>query len=65
MTKPSKPVPDFGNEAEERAFWESPKNDSTSYVDGTKAKRVTFPLPLDVDAPPEKNRTPSTANCRK
>ena len=25
-------IPRFQNEAEERAFWESPKNDSTDYV---------------------------------
>lgn len=42
MSKPSKPVPKFSSEAEERAFWESPKNDSTEYVDWTKAKLVTF-----------------------
>lgn len=36
-----KPVPDFKNEAEERAFWEN--NDSTDYVDWTKAQRVRFP----------------------
>jgi predicted DNA binding CopG/RHH family protein len=42
MTKPSKPIPNFANEAEERAFWESPKNDSTQYVDWTKAQLVTF-----------------------
>ena len=43
MTKPSKPIPKFSSEAEERAFWESPKNDSTEYVDWTKAKLATFP----------------------
>ncbi|MGA2217169.1 MAG: BrnA antitoxin family protein [Terracidiphilus sp.] len=32
----------FSSEAQERAFWESPKNDSTQYVDWTKAKLVTF-----------------------
>lgn len=37
-----KPIPDFKNEAEERAFWESPKNDSTEFVDWTKAKLATF-----------------------
>ena len=36
-----KPVPDFKNEAEERAFWEN--NDSTDYVDWKKAQRVRFP----------------------
>jgi len=43
MSKPFKPIPKFANEAEERAFWESPKNDSTKYVDWSKAKLVTFP----------------------
>ena len=33
MSKPFKPIPKFASEAEERAFWESPKNDSTEYVD--------------------------------
>jgi hypothetical protein len=42
MSKPSKPIPKFSSEAEERAFWESPKNDSTQYVDWTEAKLVTF-----------------------
>ncbi|MGD0800135.1 MAG: BrnA antitoxin family protein [Terracidiphilus sp.] len=43
MSKPLKPNPKFKSEAEERAFWESPKNDSTEYVDWSKAKLVTFP----------------------
>lgn len=43
MTKPLNPVPEFASEAEERAFWESPSNDSTEYVDWTKAKLVSFP----------------------
>ena len=43
MSKPFKPIPEFATEAEERAFWESPNNDSTEYVDWTKAKLVTFP----------------------
>jgi predicted DNA binding CopG/RHH family protein len=38
-----KPIPRFANEAEERAFWESPKNDSTEYLDWTKARLATFP----------------------
>jgi predicted DNA binding CopG/RHH family protein len=42
MSKPSKQIPKFSIEAEERAFWESPKNDSTDYVDWTKAKLATF-----------------------
>lgn len=43
MNKPSKPIPDFANESDERAFWESPKNDSTDYIDWNKAKLATFP----------------------
>lgn len=43
MSKPFKPSPKFSSEAEERAFWESPKNDSTEYVDWSKAKLASFP----------------------
>jgi len=43
MNKPLKPTPEFANEADERAFWESPKNDSTEYVDWSNAKLVSFP----------------------
>ncbi|MFZ1085248.1 MAG: BrnA antitoxin family protein [Terracidiphilus sp.] len=43
MRKPLKPIPEFSSEAEERAFWEAPGNDSTEYVDWSKAKLVTFP----------------------
>ena len=42
MSKPLKPIPKFSSESEERAFWESRKNDSTEYVDWTKAKLVIF-----------------------
>jgi predicted DNA binding CopG/RHH family protein len=41
MSKPTKAIPRFKNEAEERAFWES--QDSTAYVDWTKAKRGVLP----------------------
>ena len=41
MTKPAKKIPNFKNEAEERAFWES--NDSTEYLDWAKAKQVALP----------------------
>lgn len=41
MSKPTKTVPRFKNEAEERAFWES--EDSTAYVDWSKAKRAVLP----------------------
>jgi predicted DNA binding CopG/RHH family protein len=37
-----KPIPKFRNEAEERAFWEAKGNDSTDYVDWSKAKRADF-----------------------
>ena len=43
MSKRLKPIPKFANEAAERAFWESPKNDSTEYVDWSKAKIAVFP----------------------
>ncbi len=43
MSKQLKPIPEFGSEAEERAFWESPGNDSTQYVDWSKARLVTLP----------------------
>jgi predicted DNA binding CopG/RHH family protein len=43
MSKPLKPIPKFSSEEQERAFWESPGNDSTEYVDWSKAKLVTFP----------------------
>ena len=42
MSKQLKPIPEFSSEAKERAFWEAPKNDSTEYVDWTKAKLVTL-----------------------
>ena len=38
-----KPIPKFANEAAERAFWESHGNDSTEYVDWSKAKLAAFP----------------------
>ena len=43
MSKPFKPIPEFSSEAKERAFWESRKNDSTEYVDWSKAKLAAFP----------------------
>lgn len=53
MSKPFKPIPEFSSEAKERAFWESPKNDSTEYVDWSKAKLVGYapptPLPVPCD----------------
>jgi hypothetical protein len=43
MSKPQKQIPKFAGEAAERAFWESPKNDSSEYIDWTKAKLVSLP----------------------
>jgi hypothetical protein len=43
VREPTKPLPEFVDEAEERAFWESPKNDSSEYVDWSKATPVSFP----------------------
>jgi len=40
MSMPSKATPKFKSEAEERSFWE--KNDSSEYVDWTKANRVVL-----------------------
>lgn len=41
MPKKLKPTPNFATEAEERAFWE--EEDSTNYVDWSKAERVRMP----------------------
>jgi predicted DNA binding CopG/RHH family protein len=41
MNKPNKPLPKFASEAQERAFWE--KNDSTEYLDWSKAQRTSLP----------------------
>jgi predicted DNA binding CopG/RHH family protein len=41
MNKPTKAVPQFANEAEERAFWE--KDDSADYLDWSKARRAVLP----------------------
>lgn len=41
MSKPTKTIPRFASEAEERAFWEG--QDSTAYVDWSKAKRAVLP----------------------
>lgn len=43
MKKRLKPIPKFANEAAERAFWEARGNDSTEYVDWSKAKLAAFP----------------------
>jgi predicted DNA binding CopG/RHH family protein len=41
MPKSRKTIPEFADEADERTFWES--NDSTGYVDWTKAAPVRMP----------------------
>ena len=41
MSKPTKTIPRFASETEERAFWES--QDSTAYVDWSKARRAVLP----------------------
>jgi predicted DNA binding CopG/RHH family protein len=41
MTKKLKAVPEFADEAEERAFWES--HDTADYFDLSQAVRVRFP----------------------
>jgi hypothetical protein len=41
MSKQLKTIPQFANEAEEQAFWES--NDSTDYLDWSKAQSVVLP----------------------
>jgi predicted DNA binding CopG/RHH family protein len=43
MSKRLKPVPEFASGAEERVFWESPENDSTEYMDWSKAKLTVLP----------------------
>ena len=46
-----KPIPDFANEKEERAFWERASNDATDYFDAASLKSATF-----------KNLKPSTTS---
>ncbi len=41
MTKSRKLVPEFANEADERAFWES--HDSSEYLDWSQAREARFP----------------------
>lgn len=40
MSRQTKAVPKFANEAEERAFWET--HDSTEYLDWSKAQNVVL-----------------------
>jgi predicted DNA binding CopG/RHH family protein len=41
MAKPTKPIPQFADEAQERAYWEA--HDSTVHVDWSHARKVTLP----------------------
>ena len=41
MKKQLKPIPDFADEEEERRFWE--QNDSSDYLDWSKAQQVVMP----------------------
>jgi len=41
MTNSKKRIPTFKTEAQEREFWK--KQDSVSYVDWTKARKMLFP----------------------
>lgn len=41
MAKTAEPIPDFANEAEERAFWEA--TDSADRLDWSRAERVSMP----------------------
>ncbi|HEY3721333.1 MAG TPA: BrnA antitoxin family protein [Roseiarcus sp.] len=41
MAKARKPVPNFADESEERAYWE--RTDSTLHVDWSHAERVRLP----------------------
>lgn len=41
MSKALKPIPEFANEAQERAYWES--HDTADHLDWSKARRLAFP----------------------
>ena len=41
MNKPTRAIPKFANEAQERAFWET--HDSTEYRDWSKAQKSALP----------------------
>ena len=41
MSRALKPTPEFANESEERAYWES--HDSTDHLDWSTARAVAFP----------------------
>jgi predicted DNA binding CopG/RHH family protein len=41
MNKPTKSIPEFADEAQERAFWET--HDSTEHLDWSTARKVSLP----------------------
>ena len=41
MSKPTKPVPKFTSEAQQREYWE--KHDSTKHLYWSKAQKATLP----------------------
>jgi len=41
MNNPTKSIPKFASEAQEREFWEA--HDSTEHLDWSKARKVTLP----------------------
>ena len=41
MTRQTRAIPKFANEAEERRYWES--HDSTDHLDWSKARKVSLP----------------------
>ena len=41
MPKALKPIPEFANEIEERAFWQ--EHDTADYIDWSKAEKVRLP----------------------
>lgn len=41
MSRPTKTIPEFASEAEERAFWE--QHDSADYLDWSKAQQAVLP----------------------
>ena len=43
MKRPRKRIPEFRSEDEERAFWTAAGQDSTQYLDWSKARLARFP----------------------
>jgi predicted DNA binding CopG/RHH family protein len=41
MNKPTKAIPKFANETQERTYWES--HDSSDHLDWSKARKATLP----------------------